>query len=327
MIKIYAVLAAWFLALFTPSVWAQHCNPAPGDVAKLVEIRPKFHTVSGPLAAFDPCQSSVKLQKPLNKDKPGLMIIVHGGGGLDTAAKNAAHAFQEIGMATLVFDAYEHNGFRQGFRFWSAQASNEARQRMIYKVALGAYEWAIKQNDINTRQLYFYGVSNGATVLANLAAALSPEHVKGIFAEGMPGMGLGLPDELKVPLRLVYGKLDNYGGEKEDDWIWTRQARCITNTPSFIHPKGNAERCNALVNRENLTPQPIEWFKAQKAKGANIDIWFYDQAAHGIFLGPVQQNMLTYGTDMKRYAWVGADRSAREKLLKDIQQYFKHQSF
>ncbi len=311
------------LMLLATGVMAQDCKPSAKDVAILKEIRPKFHTVEGPLAEFDPCHASVKFQKPFFSDKPPLMIVVHGGGGLDSATKNAADAFRSKGFATLIFDAYEHNGFYQGMRFWASQATNESRQKMLYKVTWGAYEWAIKRKDIHVNQIYFHGLSNGGIVLANMAGAVSPEHVKGIFAEGAPGMGLGLPDKLMVPLRLVYGKLDNYGGKTEVDWIWIRQDPCFTNTALFMHPKGNAQSCNGALNPSDLTQKPIDWFEGQKKQGADVDVWFYDNAAHGIFLGPVQKNMNTYGVDMRRYAWVGADASAKVKLLDDIERFHK----
>jgi len=65
------------------------CNPAPQSVAELVTVREKFHTVRGPLAKFDPCHRSVepsmysKLFGPKVEGKPPLVIIAHGGGGLD----------------------------------------------------------------------------------------------------------------------------------------------------------------------------------------------------------------------------------------------------
>jgi dienelactone hydrolase len=303
---------------------AEDCRPAPADVAVLREIRPQFHTVDGPLAEFDPCHASVKFQKPFFSLRPPLLIVVHGGGGVDSSTRNAAEAFRGKGFATLVFDAYEHNGFDKGFRFWATQASNEARQRMLYKVTLGAYQWALSRSDIDTGHIYFHGLSNGAIVLANIAAAVSPRHVKGVFAEGAPGMGLGLPDAVAVPLRMIYGRQDNYGGKTEDEWIWLRQERCHLNVAAFLHPAGNARTCSADVNRNGLTQRPIDWFEDQKRKGADIELWFYDNAAHGIFAGPLQRNTIVYGRDMRRFAWIGADASARHQLLDDILRF--HQS-
>ena len=308
-----------FLLACTPAISiANECVPAPSNVATLKQIMPNFYSVDGPLAEFDPCHKSVKLAQPGFSKSAPLMIVVHGGGGVGLAESNAAAAFLGKGFATLIFDAYQLNGFNQGREFWGSKASNEARQRMIYKATLGAYQWAIKQDKFDKTQIYFHGLSNGANVLANMAGAVSSDHVKGIFAEGTPGMGLGLPDKINVPLRLVYGKLDNYGGVKEDDWLWNRQERCFINADSFIHPKGNASDCNAVVNRGNLTEKPMDWFNSQKAQGANIEMWFYDDAAHGIFLGPMLKNTITYGESNKRFAWVGAQALARDKLLDDI---------
>ena len=303
--------------------YADTCNPAPKDVAVLKEIRPEFFTVEGPLAEFDPCHKSVKLQKNTFGSKQPLMIEVHGGGGVDSSTKNAVDAFRSAGFATLVFDAYELNGFYQGFKFWGSKASNEARQRMIYKAALGAYAWAIKNPDIDNSQIYFHGLSNGANVVANLAGAVDPKHVKGVFAEGLPGMGLGLPDKINVPVRIVAGRLDNYGGNFESEWIWLRRDPCVVNVTEFIHPPGNSLRCNPKTNFWHLTPAPIDWLEELKSKGADIDIWYYENAAHGIFLGPLQKNTIVYGTDMKRFAWVGADSSAKAKLVEDIQKFYK----
>jgi hypothetical protein len=319
---IHALLALIATATLT-NVFASDCNPAPKDVALLKEIRPQFFTVEGPLAEFDPCHKSVKVQKDFFGKKQPLMIVVHGGGGVDAATKNAVEAFRNAGFATLIFDAYELNGFYQGIKFWGSKAGNEARQRMIYKAALGAYAWAIKNQDIDNSQIYFHGLSNGANVVANLAGVVDPKHVKGIFAEGLPGMGLGLPDKINVPLRMVSGRLDNYGGALETEWIWLRRERCFVNTADFIHPPGNSLQCNAKTNAGNFTTAPLAWLEELKSKGADIDAWYYENAAHGIFFGPMQKNTIVYGADMKRYAWVGADTSAKSKLIEDIGKFHK----
>lgn len=319
----YRALFVLFSAATLTNVFASDCNPAPKDVAVLKEIRAQFFTVEGPLAEFDPCHKSVKLQKNLFGGKQPLMIEVHGGGGVDSATKNAVEAFRSAGFATLIFDAYELNGFYQGYKFWGNKASNEARQRMIYKAALGAYAWAIKNQDIDNSQIYFHGLSNGANVVANLAGVVDPQHVKGIFAEGLPGMGLGLPDKINVPVRMLAGRLDNYGGAFETEWIWLRREPCFLNVSEFIHPPGNSSQCNSKTNATNLTPAPLVWLEELKSKGADIDVWYYDNAAHGIFLGLMQKNMIVYGADMKRFAWVGADTSAKSKLIEDIGKFQK----
>lgn len=323
MTPIRHTLIALFAATTLTYATADTCNPAPKDVAVLKEVRPQSFTVEGPLADFDPCHKSVKFQKNVFGSKQPLMIEVHGGGGVDSSTKNAVDAFRSAGFATLMFDAYELNGFYQGGKFWASKASNEARQRMIYKAALGAYAWAIQNPEIDQSQIYFHGLSNGASVVANLAGVVDPKHVKGIFAEGLPGMGLGLPDKINVPVRMVAGRLDNYGGNFESEWIWLRRDPCFVNVTAFIHPPGNSLQCNPSTNSYKLTIAPIDWLEELKSKGADIDVWYYENAAHGIFLGALQKNTIVYGTDMKRFAWVGADASAKTKLVEDIQKFAK----
>ena len=304
------------------------CQAAPENAAELVQIRPRFHTVKGPLAAFDPCHRSSKLTVPKRWNgspltvKPPLVIIAHGGGGLGVLEKNLAAALHQHDIATLVFDAYQLNGFDQGYSFWGSQATNESRQRMIYKVAKGSYEWTLTQSDkVDTHAIFLHGVSNGAAVVVNLASGVSAEHVRGVIAEGLPGMGIGLPNTLAVPVKLVFGKLDNYGGKHPEDWMWQRQDRCRVNRqPSSETPPGNAQQCNGQQNLSELTEKPIDWMQRLKAQGADIDIWFYDHAAHGIFQGPIDRKMLTYGTDNTTYSWTGSEPSAKEKMLTDLVQ-------
>jgi poly(3-hydroxybutyrate) depolymerase len=149
----HMALVASLLVFGLASAKAQDCNPAPANVATLKEIRPQSFTVEGPLAEFDPCHRSTKFQKPSVFTKSPLMIVLHGGGGLDGATRNAADSFRSKGFASLIFDAYEHNGFNQGIQFWASKGTSEARQRMLYKVALSAYEWALKRSDIDVNQI------------------------------------------------------------------------------------------------------------------------------------------------------------------------------
>jgi dienelactone hydrolase len=311
---------------------APDCKPAPENVAELVQIRPRFHTVKGPLAEFDPCHKSSRLSIPTRwngsplPSKPPLVIIAHGGGGLGMLENNLATALRKHDIATLVFDAYHLNGFYQGYPFWGSQATNESRQRMIYKAAKGAYEWALTQSDkVDTRAIFLQGVSNGAAVVANLASVVSPEHVLAVIPEGLPGMGIGLPDTVAVPVRLVFGKLDNYGGKHQEDWMWQRQDSCRVNrSPDPEVPAGNAGRCNGRQNPTDLTEKPIDWMNRLKAQKADIDVWFYDNAAHGIFQGPIDRKMLTYGTDNVTFSWTGSDPSAKEKMLADLVKLIKN---
>lgn len=308
---------------------ASDCKPAPEGVAQLVVIREKFHSVRGSLAEFDPCHRSVELSMPSKlfgpkvDGKPPLVLIAHGGGGLGRLEKNTAIALNRQGFATLVFDAYQMNGFYQGYPFFGSQVTNDARQRMIYKASLGALQWAAKHQEIDSRRIFLQGVSNGGSVVLNLAAVADPEVVKGVFAEGSPQAGIGFPDKLQVPVRMVNGKLDNYGGLKQDDWMWARKAPCKFIGRYSLAPVGTAENCSRSTNPELFSLSPLEWSAEQKNKGSDIELWFYEQAAHGIMAGVIDRKMLTYGTDLVTFSWTGSEQSAKDKLIEDIANFIK----
>ena len=65
----------------------------------------------------------------------------------------------------------------------------------------------------------------------------------------------------------------------------------------------------------------MEWFEAQKKSGADIDIWWYEDAAHGMFTGLMNRQTRTWGANDTRYAWTGASSAAREKFLNDFKQF------
>lgn len=328
-LELKSLLAALFVATISIPIpaLASACNPAPKDVAELVQIRPNFHTVRGPLAEFDPCHQSVDLSLPggffskKSETKPPLVIIVHGGGGLGNLEKNMATALNRKGFATLVFDAYQMNNFYQGISLFLTGMTNGARQRMIYKATLGAYLWALKQPQIDNTRLFFHGVSNGGSVLLNVAAAVDPAHVKGVFSEGATPAGIGMPNKLLVPLRLIFGKLDNYGGKAEDDWMWNRIESCTTVEHYRLAPPGTAEFCNGRTHPQGNSITPFEWFERQKAGGADIEIWFYEDAAHGILAGPIDRGIRMYGGTVKRWGWTGSSGDAADRLVSDMEKF------
>ncbi len=72
--------------LISPAMAQSDCRPAQADATRIVD-RGRLKTVVGPLADFDPCHRSVRLDTPgffatQRGDKPPLVIIAHGGGGL-----------------------------------------------------------------------------------------------------------------------------------------------------------------------------------------------------------------------------------------------------
>lgn len=332
--RLFACASAWLLSCLASSVaWAQaDCRPAPADVARLVEIRQGFHTVTGPLAEFDPCHRSVQLSMPgffADKlgNKPPLMIVAHGGGGPGLAELELVRRMNARGVATLLYDAYEMNGFQyRGTFLFVTGASNESRQRMIFKATLGAYHWARQQPRIDTSRIFIHGLSNGGSVAFNMAAVVDPEHVRAVFAEGPSPAGIGMPDTVKVPLKLVFGKLDNYGGKTEDDWMYTRTDYCRVNQRAPESAPGSANQCSAQVNPSALMMSPQAWGEQLKAQGLPVEFWFYDDAAHGLLMGPLVKGVRVYGagpTAQRRYGWTGASADAAQRFTADIMQVIR----
>lgn len=321
------------LVLVSTCLWAvaalaqTDCRPSASGVARLVEIRPGYHRVEGPLADFDPCHRSVQLSMPglfADKlaDKPPLMIIAHGGNGPGAAEREMVRRMNSRGVATLLYDAYELNGFNyRGTSLFLTGATNESRQRMILKATLGAYQWAKGQGRIDNTRLFIHGLSNGGSVAMNMAALVEPEHVRLVFAEGPSPTGIGMPDRLKVPLKLVFGKIDNYGGKSEDDWMYTRTDPCAYNQTSPLAAPGTAMRCSLWVNPTEMTISPQTWGEQRQAEGQDVAFWFYDDAAHGLLGGPIDRGVRVYGSGpnaQRRYGWIGASARAADRFVDDL---------
>jgi dienelactone hydrolase len=296
-------------------VTQQDCRPEQKGDATLAEIRPQSFTVRGKLAGFDPCHASVKFRRPPGAALAPLMISLHGGGGIrDVLASD--QAFHDKGMATLVFDAYEMQGFTgRTSGFWLLQVSNEARQRMLLTTAWAAYQWAITRTDIDTRRIYFFGVSNGAAVAANLAAMVDPAHVRGLIAEGITPIGLGLPDKTRVPLMLAFGRLDNFGAAQDDMWRWRLTAPCRLNITFDLSPPGTSQRCSSQSQPQAWIPTPLEWVESVKAVSAPIEVAYFEDMAHSAYFGPLTIRKNTWGNGQTLNASVGATPKAREAFM------------
>lgn len=328
-----ALSIVWVITSVLQTAMAQtDCKPAAADVATLVEIRPGFHRVAGPLAEFDPCHRSVQLSLPgffADKlgDKPPLMIIAHGGNGPGAAEHEMVRRMNARGVATLLYDAYEMNRFNyRSTNLFLTGATNESRQRMIFKATLGAYEWARQQARIDSSRIFIHGLSNGGSVAMNMAAVVDPAHVKAVFAEGPSPTGIGMPDKIEVPLKLVFGRIDNYGGKTADDWMYTRADPCSLNMASPLAAPGTAQRCSFQANPQALTISPQAWGEQRQAEGQPVEFWFYDNAAHGLLMGHISREMRVYGsgpTAQPRYGWIGASPDAANRFTADLMRVIK----
>ncbi len=310
------------------TAWAQSdCNPPNPQDTKVVDRGP-VKTVVGPLAKFDHCHNSVRLDTPSffakkRGDKPPLVIIAHGGGGLGSYERDFARLMNQHGYATLVFDAFEMNGLTPLSDLLVYQMSNEARQRMIYKATLGAYQWVLKSDKVDTNKIFFQGLSNGAAVVINMAATVDATNVRGVIAEGAPSAGIGFPDEIKVPLLLIYGSADNYGGLRPDDYMHLRGMPCLYNDYYSLAPAGFAQTCNGTFNRFTPMPSPQSWFDTNKDKGMDVHMELVEGGGHAMLFANFSSSVRQLAGGRMFYRAHGASAHARRKLQTQVLEFIE----
>ena len=272
------------LAAATFSAFSQSVEIAKNQCRPEVIKRPTVvgMTVNGDLSGFDPCHTSVSFRVPAALDhskKPPLVIAVHGGAGR-VDADAITDAFFANGMATLIFDAYKHNGV-------PPRTSNAYRQMMLYKVALQAYQWALTRQEVDVQRIYLYGISNGASVVINLAAVVDPKHVKGVFSEAPTPVGIGYPWEIQVPVLVAFGKEDDLGA-RVGLRRWMISDPCSFTVKSSDAPSGTADQCSQS-NPSGTMLTTLQWAEKVKTnEQSKLEIQYFEGVAHGAFLGPLK---------------------------------------
>jgi dienelactone hydrolase len=297
------------------------CKPSPAGTTTVVDLGP-IKSVTGDLADFNPCHRSVSLDTPgffapKRGTKPPLVIVVHGGGGLGGYETEFARLMNKQGFATLVFDAFEMNGLSSGSNLVTYQMSNAARQKMLYKVALGAYSWAIRQEKIDASRIFVQGLSNGGSVSINLAGAVDPAHVKGVIAEGSPSAGIGFPNALKVPLLMLYGSADVYGSVVPNDFMHLRGNPCPFNDFYALAPAGFGAICNKENGYNKSMPSPLSWFQGMKEAGFDIRFELIEGGGHGMMFSDFSSSVRKVGYSVS-YQSRGANVADRQRLQKLI---------
>ncbi len=303
------------------------CRPFAQGTPTLVSSGP-LKSVVGPMAEFDPCHKSVRLDPPAagappRAEKPPLVIVVHGGDGLGGYQREFAKVMNQNGFATLVFDAFEMNGFTAGSDLIAYQVSNAARQRMLFKVTYGAYEWALGSDKVDTSRIFIQGHSNGGSVAINMAAAADPAHVRGIVAEAGPSTGIGFPDSVRVPLLMVYGSADVYGGSYAADFMHLRANGCSANEFDPQVPAGFSARCSRDVGRANTMPSPQAWFESIRSAGeAPIRFELIEGGGHGMLFSDFSASERPMPGGRTLYQSRGASPAQRQRLRAMILDFF-----
>lgn len=314
-----------FLCIFmlASNAWGQsQCVPSSPENIKIVDSG-SIKTVEGPLADFDPCHGSVQLSMPSvfskkRADKPPLVIIAHGGGGVGGYEREFAKLMNQNGFATLLYDAFEMNGLRSGSDLLLNQMRNSARQRMIYKATLGAYKWVQKNDKVDVSKIFVQGLSNGGSVAVNMAASTDGKNLKGVIAEGSPAAGIGFPNDINVPLLMIYGSADVYGGTRADDFMHLRGNACLQNDFYELAPKGFSEACHRNLNSTNLMPTPVAWFEQIKAKGGDIKFELVEGGGHGMLFDSFSSSVRHLSGGRSMYTSRGAGGDARTRLEKMV---------
>jgi len=317
--KIIILLFSIFLG-FVQSSAAKECNPQ--TPTNFILKKGKFHK-KGPAAKFDPCHKSISLKNLKKKKKMPLVMLIHGAGGKSDVTQVSSF-LRSKGYATFEFDAFEMNGIKN-YKVNLVKYSNSTRQEMIYPISRGGLKWILKQEGVDLSRVYIYGISNGATVAANLAAGSEAEKIKAVVSEGPTHAGMGMPDEVVTKLHLVFGKLDNFGARSEDGWRWIYRTPCEMNVSLNKAPKGNTINCNKKVSSgDGLVENHITWYEKQKKKNNNTEIHFYEDAAHGIFHPKgLKKGFRTHKKlGFKVYINTGAKPAVLKKYKKDLLTYF-----
>jgi dienelactone hydrolase len=323
----YFLISIFFLL---SNAWGQsQCVPSSPENIKIVDSG-SIKTVEGPLADFDPCHGSVLLSMPSvfskkRADKPPVVIIAHGGGGVGGYEREFAKLMNRYGFATLLFDAFEMNGLRSGSDLVLYQMRNSARQRMIYKATLGAHQWVLKNDKVDTRNIFVQGLSNGGSVAINMAASTDGKNLKGVIAEGSPAAGIGFPNDIRVPLLMIYGSADVYGGTRADDFMHLRGNACLQNDYYELAPKGFSEACHRNANSTHLMPTPLAWYEQIKAKGGDIRFELVQGGGHGMMFDSFSSSVRSLSGGRSMYTSRGADADARTRLEKMVIAFLESQ--
>ena len=183
------------------------------------------------------------------------------------------------------------NGF-EDWKFITRKVLNEGKQNMIWGVFKGAVEYASKNDSWDNRNIFLYGGSNGARVALHSATELANISIRGVIAEAPAANGYSLGD-INIPTIIPFGKLDNWAGRSDTDFIWTRTYQ------------------NSPISLE-------QWVKSLQEKGRPVEFIFYENAGHLLFDGPLNKVTVRRGDTIAFTGYKGADEEALKQYEHDV---------
>ena len=305
----YFKIVFFLIVFFSTSLTLSHANTLSDFNCMPEQIetpKQKGLEIHGKFSGFDPCNKTVEFKVPSSSSKPSLIISVHGGGGKKDALR-ITNEFYKIGYATLIFDAYDMNGIPLG------RIGNAFRQMMLLKTSYAAYEWVLNRSEIDKSKIFFYGISNGASTVLNLAGMVNPLHVRGIISEAPNPIGIGYPNSIKIPIQIIFGKLDDLSarvGQKR----WEISAPCFLNRRFDFAPIGFSEDCRKGKKKIKM-PTTLEWVDSvAKENNAKIEVKYIDNMAHGGFVKPLHISTRDFGRGTIGWSEGGTPEARREMI-------------
>ncbi len=268
-------------------------NPAEkpaGAVLKAVGSRGWFTTV-GPYAEFDPKNALVEIWTPREAPRAPVMVYAHGGAGYREDDRARVEMFRRNGFATISFDAYEMNGL-DDWQFVTRRVTNRGKQNMIWSVFKGAVDHAATNNGWDNRNIVLYGGSNGGRVVLFAGSEIANGRIRAIVSEAPAATGFTLGD-YNVPTLIPFGKLDNWAGKSETDYVWTRT---YPNSPVSIE----------------------DWVTSRQEAGRPVRFVFYENAGHLLFEGPLKEVSVRRGDAIAFTGYQGAGEGVLEQYEQDV---------
>ncbi|MBC2846851.1 dienelactone hydrolase family protein [Winogradskyella flava] len=267
--------------------------------AKLKQVDTRgWYTTLEPFAKFNPSHESVEIWTPEDENKVPLVIYAHGGAGFREDDRRRVEMLRNNGYATISFDAYEMNDL--DWNFVTRKVTNTGKQNLIWEVFKGAVAYATQNGNWDRRNIFFYGASNGGRTVLYAGNELINKNVRGIISEAPAATGYSL-GELKIPTIILFGKMDNWAGKSDTDFVWTR-----------TYP---------------TSPISIEsWLNSQRSKGHPIQFIFYENAGHLLFEGPLEKVTVRRGENIAFTAYQGADELVLQKYEQDVTSFIKMNS-